>query len=48
LAEIAESSGADVDIAKEATARLAVDRGPFDRVFLFLAIEPGYKVYRLL
>jgi hypothetical protein len=35
-------------IAKEATATLAADRGPFTRVFLFLAIEPGYKVYRLL
>jgi len=36
------------DIAKEATARLAEDRGPFNRAFLFLAIEPGYKVFRLL
>jgi len=36
------------DIAKEAAVRLVADRGPFDRVYLFLAIEPGYKVYRLL
>ncbi len=36
------------EIAKEAAVRLVADRGPFNRVYLFLAIEPGYKVYRLL
>jgi hypothetical protein len=36
------------DIAREAAEALVADRSPFTHVFLFIAVEPGHKVYQLL
>jgi len=36
------------DIAREAAEPLVADRSPFTHVFLFVAVEPGQKVYQLL
>jgi len=36
------------ETAREAAASLAADRGPFSRAFLFVAVEPGFRVHRLL
>ena len=37
-----------IETAREAAAALAADRGPFSRAFLFIGVEPGRRVYRLL